>query len=471
MADGPTLDRERTADARSRASVARCFPPTAVAAVLAAAVLAQPHARAVSSAFPSAGPAAHCRAAAQVTQSPDSAELTLGPGWAAVAGLAVDGRNNLVVVGGVSSDRFPVTTGAAGPSCRAGNGALQVLSRDGAVLYSTCLGGRRDVYFDHLVPAVAAVDDGSVWVVAPTCLPNELAEMTVWRLAPGRASLDEVFVSPWLSGCSIAAGPGAAVWLACQGFGGLPTVNPWQPTYGGNGDVVVMRFEPGRRAPALLSYLGGPGSDAPRAVGVARDGDLIVVGWTHGVGFPFVRPFQPMTDGPQNFFVARVDVSGCWLEFSSPFEVEQHAPVARVAVDGSGNTFVLAMATASFPPPATPPVTRVPLQDIYLLELNPAGALQQLTMIEPGFQTRVAPHESLYLHHAAARADGSLLVVRTVLPLRLQPLPIMGRRSDGLVPRSLRPCDPRGRVRRTRVPRRMVSVGGRVGPARSVRRG
>ena len=35
-------------------------------------------------------------------------------------------------------------------------------------------------------------------------------------------------------------------------------------------------------------------------------------------------------------------------------------------------------------------------------------------MIEPGFQTRVAPHESLYLHHVAARADGSLLVVRTV---------------------------------------------------------
>ena len=34
-------------------------------------------------------------------------------------------------------------------------------------------------------------------------------------------------------------------------------------------------------------------------------------------------------------------------------------------------------------------------------------------MVEPGFQTRVAPYESLYVHHVAARADGSLLLVRT----------------------------------------------------------
>lgn len=391
----------------------RSLPLAACAAVLGAAVLAQPQARAVAGGSPGAAPAALDREAAKVAQNPDSAEFTLSPGWASVDGLAVDRRGDLVVVGSVSSDRFPVTDGAVGPPCRAWNGALQVLSRDGTVLYSTCLGGERAVYFDSLTPAVAAVDDGSVWAAACTYLPSEPAESTVWRLAPDRASLDEVFASRLLSGCVIAAGPGAAVWLACEGYGGLSTVNAWQPTYGGNGDVVVMRFEPGRREPALLSYLGGPGSEWPRALAVARDGDLVVVGWLHGPGFPFVRPFHPTESGTHNFFVARIDKSGRWLEFSSPFEVSDGAPSAEVAVDGSGSTFVLAMPTASFPPPVTRPGTWNPRHDVYLFELDPAGALRQLTMIEPGFQTRVAPDESLYVHHVAARADGSLLLVRT----------------------------------------------------------
>jgi hypothetical protein len=391
----------------------RSLPLAACAAVLGAAVLTQPQARAVSIGSPGAGPAALDREAARVAQNPDSAEFTLSPGWATVAGLAVDRRGGLVVVGSVSSDRFPVTDGDASTSCRAGNGALQVLSRDGTVLYSTCLGGERAVSFDSIKPAVAAVDDGSVWAAAYTYLPNEPAEWTVWRLAPDRASHDEVFVSRLLSGCVIAAAPGAAVWLACGGYGGLSTVNAWQPTYGGNGDVVVMRFEAGRREPALLSYLGGPSFEWPWALAVARDGDLVIVGSLHGPGFPFVRPFQPTENGTHNLFVARLDKSGRWLEFSSPFEVWEYAPSAKVAVDESGGTFVLATPTASFPPPATRPGTWNPLHDVYLFELDPAGALRQLTMIEPGFQTRVAPYESLYVHHVAARADGSLLLVRT----------------------------------------------------------
>ena len=314
----------------------RSLPLAACAAVLGAAILAQPQARAVSSGSPGAAPAVHAREAAQAAQNPDSAEFTLSPGWATVAGLAVDRRGNLVVVGSVSSDRFPVTDGAASTSCRAWNGALQVLSRDGTVLYSTCLGGERGISFHSLKPAAAAVDDGSVWATAYTSLPNERAESIVWRLAPDRASLDEVFVSRLLSDCVIAAAPGAAVWLACEGYGGLPTVNAWQPTYGGNGDVVVMRFEPGRREPALLSYLGGPGIEWPWALAVARDGDLVVVGSTYGPGFPVVRPFQPTPGGTRNLFVARLDKSGRWLEFSSPFEVWEYAPSAQVAVDGYG---------------------------------------------------------------------------------------------------------------------------------------
>jgi hypothetical protein len=391
----------------------RSLPLAACAAVLGAALLGQPQARAVSSGAPGAAPTAQDRVAAHVAQNPDSAEFALHPGWAGVGGLAVDRRGDVVVVGSISSDRFPVTDGAASATCRAGNGALQVLSRDGTVLYSTCLGGERAVSFGFPGPAVAAVDDGSVWVTAYTYLPNEPAEWTVWRLAPDRTSLDEVFVSRLLSECVIAAAPGAAVWLACGGQWGLPTVNAWQPTYGGNGDVVVMRFESGRREPALLSYLGGPGVDFPWTLAVAGDGDLVVVGSTYGHGFPLVRQFQPAPGGAHSLFVARLDKSGRWLEFSSPFEVWEYAPTAQVAVDGHGSTFVLAKPTASFPPPSIRPGTWNPLQDVYMFELDPAGALQQLTMIEPGFQTRVAPYESLYLHHVAARADGSLLVVRT----------------------------------------------------------
>jgi hypothetical protein len=109
-----------------------------------------------------------------------------------------------------------------------------------------------------------------------------------------------------------------------------------------------------------------------------------------------------------------VDVSGRWLEFSSPFAVADYS-IAQVAVDGSGNTFVLGAPTASFPPAAARPGTWNPQQDVYMFELDSAGGCLQLTMIEPGFQTRVAPYEWLSAHHLAARADGSLLLVRTFL--------------------------------------------------------
>ena len=391
----------------------RFLTPAAWAAILGAAVLAQPQARAGSSVAPAAASAAHGPEAAQAAQRHDSVEFALDPAWAGVAGLAVDHRGNVVVVGRIASDRFPVTADAAGPPCRPGNGALQVLSRNGALLYSTCLGGGRDVYFDELRPAVAVAGDGSVWVVADTSLPGESAIRTVWRLTPDRARLHEILASRQLQGCAIAAAPGAAVWLACQGYGGLPTVNAWQPGYGGNGDIVVVRFEPERREPALLSYLGGPGIDFPWDLAVARDGDLVVVGSTYGAGFPYVLPFQPAPAGPRNLIVARLDVSGRWLEFSSPFEVAEYSSTAKAAVDGAGNTFVLAAPTASFPPPSARPGTWNPRQDACMFELDPAGRLRQLTMIEPGFQTRVAPGEWLYVHHVAARSDGSLLVVRT----------------------------------------------------------
>ena len=385
----------------------------AVAVALAAAVLAQPHARAVSSASPGTGSAAHDRESAQDAQNPDAVEITLSPEWGSVTGLAVDGRNNFVIVGRTDSARFPTTPDAADHPCRAGSAVLQVLGRNGNLLYSSCLGGDRIVGYGG--PAVATAHDGSVWVVAETRLPtSEDVDTRVWRLSPDRAGCDDVFVGGPLHGCALAAGLGASVWMACSGHASqLATVHAWQPTYGGAGDVVVARFEPGRREAALLSYLGGPGIDVPTGIAVAPDGDLVVVGWTYGEGFPFVRPFQPMTGGPQHFFVARGDVSGRWIEFSSPFEVSEFAPVARVAVDRSGSTLVLAMANASRPPPTAPSVRRNPLQDAYLLELDRAGSLQQLHMIEPGFQTRVSPDESLYLHYTSVRADGSLLVVRT----------------------------------------------------------
>jgi hypothetical protein len=383
-----------------------------LAAGLAVAVLVQPPARAVGSPPLHAG-AVHGPSAAVDARDGGVIEFALSPGWASVTGADVDRRGNLVIVGHVASDRFPVTADAADGSCRPGKVALQVWSRDGQLLYSTCLGGERIRSIEG--PAVASAGDGSLWVVSGTSQPGEYRfDTRLWRLPPGSAGCDEVFVAGPLGSCSIAAGREASVWLACQdSVGHLSTVNAWQPTYAGNGDVVIARFEPGRPELALLTYLGGPDADAPRALAVAPDGDLVVAGWSSGPGFPLVRPFQVWTGDEQNFFVARLDESGRWLEFSSRFAVQVLAPVAQVVVDRAGSTFVLGMAPDMVPPSGGQAAWRPPSQDVFLLELDRAGVLRQAATIEPAFQTRVAPEESLYLHHAAARADGSLLIART----------------------------------------------------------
>src|SRR5262249_3132680 len=93
------------------------------------------------------------------------------------------------------------------------------------------------------------------------------------------------------------------------GFGGsndFPTVNAFQPSFGGDSDAFVTKFAPEGNALVYSSYLGGSGEEAGEGIAVDQVGNATVVGVTSSSNFPTLKPLQPGYAGGGDAFVTKV---------------------------------------------------------------------------------------------------------------------------------------------------------------------
>jgi Beta-propeller repeat len=304
-------------------------------------------------------------------------------------GLAVDGDGDVYVTGRTESEDFPTAdalqpqlagTGCNGLPCH--DAYVTKLDRDGALVYSTYLGGTLNdeglaVAVDaegsayvagntdsRDLPTLSAFQDAFASTPCPGDLPCEL-DAFVSKLAPDGGSL---VYSTYLGGGAgdTAAGlaladDGTAFVTGTTRSPDFPVQRPLQGQIAGEAcgpppgspctDVFVTALAPDGSSATYSTYLGGTEPDAAGGIAVDGRGRAVLTGATQSADFPTARPLQAAlanesctSDTPEELcddgFVTRLSPSGRRLSFSTYLGGAAEDQGLGVAVDDAGHVYV-----------------------------------------------------------------------------------------------------------------------------------
>jgi hypothetical protein len=312
-------------------------------------------------------------------------------------GIVVDSSGNTYVTGSTNSASFPTTPNSFQPVFGDGGDAfITKFAPSGSTLvYSTYLDGS-----DGAAGNGIAVDaSGAVYVTGETSstdfptlnpiqaalAPGSTENAFLTKLAPSGAAL---VYSTYYGGSgdttalAIAVDASGDAYLTGRTLTGFPVVNALQPTYGGDTDGFVAKFNAAGSAVVYATYLGGSGGDYGVSIAADSSGNAYVAGSTTSTDFPTVAPFQAANGTLLNqgtCFVAKLNATGSALVYSTYLGGSKSDLPNGIAVDGSGNAYVAGFtSSADFP-------TRNPLQATnlaapnqgnngFVTKFNPAGS-------------------------------------------------------------------------------------------------
>lgn len=204
------------------------------------------------------------------------------------------------------------------------------------------------------------------------------------KLAPGGALL---VYSTYLggNGTDIAFGiaadsAGNAVVVGDTASNNFPLANALQPAKGdtfGADDAFITKINATGSALVYSTYLGGDSADEARAVALDSSGDVYVAGTTTSSNFPLKDAFQG-THGNvfgHDAFVTKINAAGSALTYSTYLGGDSEDRAYGIAVNSSGNAYVVG-ATLSSNFPVAHPVRSpfISFQDAFVTQLNPAGS-------------------------------------------------------------------------------------------------
>ncbi len=278
-----------------------------------------------------------------------------GAGGAEPFGVASDSAGNTYVAGWASSSQ---------------NALVSKLRPDGAVAFSTYLGGPVTQ-----ARAVAVDQQGGIYVtgwtsssqfpttagvIQPTHNPTACGSgdslCADAFLAKLSATGSDLVYSTFLGGDlddrseSIAVDArGYAVIAGETASRNFPTVNPFQANFGGGDhDAFVARLDPGAMRLTFSTYLGGSQSDDARGVSYDSAGDVLVAGFTASADFPLRNP-KPTPAGPLKGFLTRLSGDGSVL-YSTLFGGSGTDTITGLAADSTGGVYLCGLAgSADFP--------------------------------------------------------------------------------------------------------------------------
>jgi uncharacterized protein (TIGR03437 family) len=90
----------------------------------------------------------------------------------------------------------------------------------------------------------------------------------------------------------------------------FPTVNAAQPIFRGNGDAFVAKLNIGGNVLLYSTYLGGSFFDGAYSIALDRFDNAYVTGRTDSANFPIKNAMQPQIRGQRDVFVTRLDADG-----------------------------------------------------------------------------------------------------------------------------------------------------------------
>jgi hypothetical protein len=310
-------------------------------------------------------------------------------------GIAVDGSGNVYVTGSTESTDFllsnPIQAGNAG----VGDVFVARLDPFGALDYSTYLGGGASDYGQ----GIAVDGSGNAYVMGYT---QSTDFPTLNPIQAGNAGLGDVFVakldpfgaldySTYLGGGVGDFGQGIAV----DGGGNayvtgqtestdFPTLNPIQAGNAGNKDAFVAKLYPSGSTLVYSTYMGGGVHDIGNSIAVDGSGNAYVMGYTQSTDFPLLNPIQAGNAGLVDAFVAKLDTLGA-LDYSTYLGGGAIDSGWGIAVDGSGNAYVTGYTHSTDFPTLNPlQAGNAGLADVFIAKLDTSGALDYSTYLGGG---------------------------------------------------------------------------------------
>ena len=251
-----------------------------------------------------------------------------GSGYDSALGIAVDGAGNAYVTGFTSSFDFPIMNPLqAAYAGGYGDAFVAKLNPTGsALVYSTYLGG-------------SGSDRGQ------------------------GITVDSV---------------GNAYVTGHTGSRDFPTVNPLQPTYGGDlSDAFVAKLNPSGSALVYSTYLGGSSQDNGQGIAVESTGNAYVTGFSRSTDFPTMHPLQPaFGGGSSDAFVTKINAAGSALVYSTYLGGSDNDAGYSIVVDSGDNIYIAGYTCSTDFPTVNPlqPAFGGGCPDGFVAKLNPTGS-------------------------------------------------------------------------------------------------
>ena len=133
----------------------------------------------------------------------------------------------------------------------------------------------------------------------------------------------------------------------------FPTMHPLYSANKGSFDAFVTEFKPDGTL-LYSTYIGGAGDDSGNAIAIGPSGGVYVAGGTKSGDFPYKGGYQTRLKGTLNAFVLELTSSGSTLMYST-FLGGGGSDVANgLALDSSGNAFVVGSASSTDFPTMNP---------------------------------------------------------------------------------------------------------------------
>ena len=313
--------------------------------------------------------------------------------------IAVDGNQNIYIVGTTSSPDMPTAGPLPGQSALTGATEAFIAKFDptgATLLYSTFLGGTTAGHADRGV-AIAVDAAGDAFVTGTTNDKNFPTTSGAFLPAPGGGMCDgctagwmselapdgsSLLYSTYISGTQdvVSCTPsgiavdsmGSAYLTGSAGGVGFPVTSGAFTTPAGNQThVFITKITPAANPSLTFSSLfGGTATDAGTQVAVDSSLSPYVTGNTTSTDFPTTTMLVPPNEPSQTFVVKmKPDFTG--LLFSTLFG---SGTASGIAVDSAGSAYVTGFADSTQFPTAGTMHTSLQSVDAFVSKLDPTGA-------------------------------------------------------------------------------------------------
>ncbi|MEP7286189.1 MAG: SBBP repeat-containing protein [Chloroflexota bacterium] len=241
-------------------------------------------------------------------------------------GIAIDSSSNAYITGETDSDNFPTTVGALQTTLAGSDAFVVKLNATGTgLVYSTYLSGVNSG--DSI--KIAVDSSGNAYITGFTQSTN------------------------------------------------FPTTRgAFQTIYGGLGDAFVVKLNTTGSGLLYSTYLGGSDVDEGAGIAIDSSGNAYITGFTQSTNFPTTAgAFQTTLAGP-DAFVVKLNATGSELLYSTYLGGSDVEVGFRVAVDSSGNAYVLGWTISDNFPTTVGAFQTVygGLGDAFVVKLNTTGS-------------------------------------------------------------------------------------------------